>query len=82
MHYYSIDVQYEEAFIQFAKVKAKEVHLYLALKKRDFKEDFKRNNEKMLYYCLNQHNYAEFTFFDYSMKQLNFGEKYIKDKKT
>ncbi len=34
MHYISIDLEYEEAFLRFAKIKAKEIHLNLALSNR------------------------------------------------
>lgn len=83
MHYYPVDIEYEEAILQFAKLKGKEKNIYLALNKWDNRGD---NGQKktswMFYYCVDKKDNVEITFFDYQVKQFNFGEKYINSNKS
>ena len=84
MHYLPVDIEYEEALMEFVKIKAKDIELKLALNKKKDGPNWKnlKQTEKMFYYWLNKHNYLEFIFFDYMMRSVLFGEKYVKEKRN
>lgn len=58
MHYLPVDIEYEDALMDFVKIKAKDIELKLALNKKKDAPNWKnlKQIEKMFYYSLNKQN--------------------------